>query len=223
MAQGRKGTGSARNSFRPVPCVIAIDQSYTRTGLAICVRGQVKKATSVKLTNIKSKTMKRAAVQDMLNKAISSCLKHFDPSQVCVLVERIRTFTGIQESIETTAKGSNPFTGFRPDVLKAHASLIACIVDTAYYRGIKTYSVTTKSWKSSVLGTSKLVFDAVPGVKNPQKFGSVRKAISLGFEDKMKIKSFRTGNTSLDDDMADAICMSLYLFQKPPYQVKIEE
>ena len=77
MAQGRKGTGSARNSFRPVPCVIAIDQSYTRTGLAICVRGQVKKATSVKLVNIKSKTMKRAAVQDMLNKAISSCLKHF--------------------------------------------------------------------------------------------------------------------------------------------------
>ena len=74
MAQGRKGTGSARNSFRPVPCVIAIDQSYTRTGLAICVRGQVKKATSVKLVNIKSKTMKRAAVQDMLNKAISSLI-----------------------------------------------------------------------------------------------------------------------------------------------------
>ena len=221
--QGHKGTGHARNSFRPVPCVIAVDQSYTRTGLAICVRGKVVKAASVKLTNIKSKTMKREEVKDMLNKAISACLKHFDPSQVVILVERIRTFTGSENTAQQYGKSTNPFSGFRPDVLKAHASLIACIVDTAYFRGIRTYSVTTKSWKASVLGSSKPIFDPVEGVKNPQKFGSVIKAISLGFEDKMKVVSYKNGNYSLDDDMADAICMSLYLFQKPPYQVKIEE
>lgn len=222
MAQGRKGTGKARNSFVPVPCVIAVDQSYTRTGLAICVKGTVKKVYSIEMKKIKAKTNKRLEMARILNKAIDSCLKHYNPSQIVVIVERIRTFTGSTQ-YDAALNQMNNFNGFRPDVIKAHASLISCIVDTAFVRGIKTFSVTTKSWKASVLGTSKLVFPAIPGVKNPQKFGSVKKAIDLGFEKELSIYSYKNNSVSYNDDMADAICMSLYPFDKPPYQLKLEE
>lgn len=222
MAQGIKGTGKARNSFHPVPCIIAIDQSYTRTGMAICVNGTVKKTYSIEMNKIKSKTNKRLEMSRVLNKMIDSCLKHYNPSQIAVIVERIRTFTGSTQ-YDAAFGNTNAFNGFRPDVIKAHASLISCIVDTAYIRGIKTFSVATKSWKSSVLGSSKLIFPPIHGVKNPQKFGSVRKAIDLGFEKNISIYSYKNNAISYNDDVADAICMSLYPFGKPPYQLKLEE
>ena len=34
-------------TFRSVPCIIGIDQSYKRTGISIAVNGKLKKITSV--------------------------------------------------------------------------------------------------------------------------------------------------------------------------------
>lgn len=224
MAQGRKGTGKARNSFIEVPCVIAVDQSYTRSGIAICVNGKVVKATSIPMHKYKSKSLKRTQMRNTLSRAINSALRHFNPDQVVILVERIRTFTGTGERVYHAPDISGNLQGLRPAVIKAHAALIATIVDTGFEYGIKTFSVTTKSWKSAVLGSSKPVFEPVEGVSNPQKFGSVQKAIDLGFFEQMKVVSAKKRNAyTLDDDMADAICMSLYPFSGQPYHLELED
>ena len=215
MAQStNKGSG---NSFIETPCVIALDQSYSRTGIAVCVKGKVRKAYSVDLhkkvtgkNNFGGKTLKRKAVEAKLDKVINMCLTKFKPNEITVLVERIRTMTASGE--------------MRPNVIKAHAALIATIVDKAFEYGIRTYSVDTRCWKHAVLGDSRPIFEPIEGVENPQKFGSVRKAISLGFKEQMSIYSAKKGGfSSYNDDMADAICMSLYLFKGRPYKVKLEE
>ena len=221
---------SKTNSFEEVPCIIALDQSYTRTGISICVNGIVKKCYSVDLKNIKYRTTKRMLVKKYLEKALDSCLKHYESSQIVVIVERIRTFTGTDS--------------LRPEIIKSLASLVSMIVDTAFVRGIKCYSVDTRCWKAKILGTSKPEFEPIFGVKDPQKFGSVRKAIALGFEENLRVYTGGKKGINLvpsvtmcegmpdkvpdniksyNDDMADAICMSLYPFSGGPYNLKLEQ
>lgn len=198
------------NRYKKVPCVIGIDQSYTRTGIAISVNGKCVKAISTNFKKNKqfNKSQKRLEVQRLLNKAIDSCEKHFKSDEIVVIVERIRTITNSQD--------------LRPNVIKAHSALVGIIVDTAYVRGIKVYSVDTRCWKHQILGTSRPTFEPIEGVSNPQKFGSVRKAIELGFGEQMKVHSARTQSFTYNDDMADAICISLYGFEKI-VKVKQEE
>nr|DAJ94262.1 MAG TPA: HOLLIDAY JUNCTION RESOLVASE [Caudoviricetes sp.] len=225
MPRGKKGTAKVqRNSFKEVPCIIALDQSYTRTGLSICVCGRVRRVSSIPTSKYKDKTQKRLEVIRTLNRAIDACLKHYPPEQIAIIVERVRTFTGSQAGYHEQDISGN-FKGLRPNVIKAHAALIACIVDTAYIRGIKTYSIETRSWKKAVLGSSKPIFDPIEGVDNPQKFGSVRKAIELGFEKELRVVKRGKGGTgiSYNDDMADAICMSLYPFTGYPYHLELEQ
>lgn len=218
-----------RNSFVEVPCVIAVDQSYTRTGLAICVNGKVRKAASIRLINVKYASVKRRMVAELLTKAIKTCLKHYVPEQIVVVVERIRTFTTPYNASKPVgvAGGADRDKLYspqlRPALIKSHAALIGRIVDTAFDFGIKVYSVDTRAWKARVLGSSKPQVIPTPGVKNPEKIASVRKALELGFEEQMRVvsgnqKAFR----SYDDDMADAICMSLYPFSGYPYLLQLE-
>lgn len=198
-----------RNTFEEVPCIIGIDQSYTRTGIAVATKGKVRKALSIDFKGVKTKTQKRLLLQSTLRKVIETCLKKYDSSEITVIAERIRTFT------ETDS--------LRVDVIKAHSALMAYIVDTAAEYGIKVYTVDTRAWKSRVLGTSKPVFEPLEGVENPQKFGSVRKAIKLGFGEQMKVKSCKTRSFKYNDDMADAICISLYGFTGYPYTLSLEQ
>ena len=200
-----------RNTFREVPCIIGLDQSYQDTGLAICIKGKVKKVKGITFKGLVGNTQKRWRVQANLRKAIESCLKHYKPEEIAVIVERVRTYTA----------GDS----LRIEVIKSASALVACIIDTAMEYGIKTYSVDTRAWKSRVLGDSRPVFEPVFGVSDPQKFGSVRKAISLGFIEKLKVISDKLGknNYRLDDNIADAICISLYPFSGYPYTLKLEK
>lgn len=189
-------------SYKKVPCVIGIDQSYTRTGIAICVNGKLKKITSIDFKYIKTKTGKRFKLQEVLKKAIESCLKKFKPEEINIICERIRTFTGTDE--------------IRPDVIKSHAQLIAYIVDTAFVYGIQTYSVDTRAWKSGVLGTCKPLIEAFEGVKDPKKIREVKYIISLGFEDQIVNYKNNQKKKYYDDDAADAACIALYGFVRVP-------
>ena len=204
----KKGRGR-RNTFEEVPCIIGIDQSYTRTGISIATKGKPRKACSIDFKGVKTKTQKRLLLQSTLRKVIETCLKKYDSSEITIIAEKIRTFT---ES-----------DSLRVNVIKAHSALMAYIVDTAAEYGIKVFSVDTRAWKSRVLGTSKPVFEPLEGVENPQKFGSVRKAIKLGFGEQMKVKSCKTRSFRYDDDMADAICISLYGFTGYPYTLSLEQ
>lgn len=211
MRKGVDRLNDGRNSFTPVPCIIALDQSYKRTGIAVCTKGKVRLVKSLDFKGMKSHTERRFHVQKVLSKIIQSCLKRYQPNEICILVERVRTFTGSDN--------------LRPPVIKAQAALIAYIVDTGYIYNIKTFSVDTRAWKSKVLGDSRPIFPPIEGVKNPQKFGSVRKAIELGFKQELSVyrgKVAEKNFSSYNDDLADAICMSLYTFCKPPHSLVLE-
>ncbi len=202
----KPGQGKARNTFVEVPCIIGIDQSYMRTGISICVNGEIKKLYSLDFKADKSKTVKRNKLKKVLSKAIQSCLKKFDSKEITIICERVRTFTAS--------------TDMRPEVIKAQSALIAAIVDAAFEFDIRVYSVDTRHWKTRVLGTSRPKFEPIEGVKNPQKFGSVRKMIDLGFYDNLYNEGSR--GFTLNDDMADAGCISLYGFSGKPYNLILE-
>ena len=199
-----------RNSYRPTRCVIGFDQSYTRTGISISVDGKLRKVTSEPFKKLTNKSQKRIKIAQDTANVIQSCLKKFEPQEITIIVERIRTYTAGQD--------------LRPEFIKAQGALIATIVDVAYQFGIKVWSVDTRCWKSRILGTSKPIFDPVPGVKDPQKFGSVRKVIDLGFKESLEVR--RGGKNavfSLNDDAADSACIALYGHSGDPYQLIIEQ
>ena len=135
-------------------------------------------------------------------------LKNKDKAkEIMIVVERIRTFTG--------PKGS-----LRPDYIKTTAALIASIVDTAYLHDINVYSVTTKSWKSHVLGTSTIPERHKKEIK-PEKMLAVEFIKAKGFDvydrdDKGNIKKSvrgkNKGQTKYNDDACDSGCISLYPF-----------
>lgn len=82
--------------------------------------------------------------------------------------------------------------------IKTQAALIAAIVDKVYPRDV--YSVDTRSWKSKVCGSSKGMHRADKGV-------SVRYIM------------MRYGIT-VNDDVADAICIALYGLNKAEFLKK---
>lgn len=206
---GTKSKPSKRGmaNYKYHPCVIGLDQSYSRCGISIAVEGKLKKVTSIKYNGLNTKTEKRVELQRVLRKAIQSCLKNFNSDQVIILCERLRLFS--------TNQGQSTI---RPGVIKPAAAMIAYIVDTAAEFGIEVWSVDTRAWKSEVLGDSRPVFEPIEGVKNPQKFGSVRKVIDLGFRDSLEIvRGNGKGKViSLDDDAADSACIALYGNCKKP-------
>lgn len=182
-------------------CIIGLDQSYKRTGISIAVNGKLKKVNCIEFQYVKTKAEKRFLLAKVLEKAIKSCLKKYQPNEIAVVCERIRTYTA----------GCD----LRPDYLKTTGALIAYIVDTAYKYGITTYSIDTRAWKSAVLGSSKPIFPPVEGVKDPQKFGSVAYIIKLGFEESIKGKSNRN-KYFMNDDAADGACIALSPFKARP-------
>lgn len=208
--RSKSGKEAARNTFVEVPCIIAFDQSYTRTGVSVAVNGKVKKVYSIDYKGLLGKTEKRWKIRDFTRKVITMCLSKYGSNEIVVIVERLRTFTQSDS--------------LRMEVIKSGAALIATIVDTAMEYNVRTFSVDTRAWKSRVLGDSRPIFEPIEGVSNPQKFGSVRKAIKLGFGEKMKVVSAKKKNAyTYNDDMADAICMSLYPFTGYPYLLLLEK
>lgn len=207
--QRKNSSKGKRNSFEEKKCVIGIDQSYTRTGIAITIDGKPKKLISIRFKGQYNKSAKRKEVRRVLCKVLELCCNKYGNENVVIICERIRTYTA--------------GTDLRPNVIKAHSALVAVIVDTGTDYNVRTFSVDTRAWKSKVLGTSKLIFEPIKGVKNPQKFGSVRKAIDLGFEKNLRIENHLGHLRSYDDDMADSLCISLYGFNGPPYNLLLEE
>lgn len=177
--------------------------------MAVCVKGKVRKTYSLDFKGFNSKPQRRSEIRRVLSKILDNCLKKYKPEEIIILVERTRTYT--QGNI------------FNDKVISAFYTIIGSIVDVGFERGIKTFSVDTRSWKSKVLGTSKPYVVPFTGVKDPQKILSVKKAISLGFEEELKVYKGRGEFKYYNDDLADAICISLYCFSKPPYYLTLEE
>ena len=96
---GKRGYKS-REPYKIKRCVIALDQSYARTGIAIAVDGKLKKIKSIDFKRVHNKTNKRNLLRETLRNAINSCLKKFDASEY----------------------GGAPLLGLNGLVVKAHGS-----------------------------------------------------------------------------------------------------
>lgn len=151
--------------------VIGIDESYTRTGIAVTENGKLLYADSIDFKKLKTKTEKRCAVR----KALNSLILNYKPK--IIICEKIRTFS----------------QGFiSKSYISATGALIATIVDIAFKHDVPVYSVDTRSWKSKVVGTSK-------------HKTSNKKLETIEF-----VKNEFDFDVEGNDDIADAICISLY-------------
>jgi len=166
--------------------VIGIDQSYTKTGIAVACDGKLMKVSSIKFKSSETKSDKRKKVASMLVSIIAK--NSWKAQEVIIICERIRTFSfGM-------SKGKSK--GFmNVNYIKTTGALIGIIVDIASSHNIKVYSVDTRSWKSKVLGSSK-------GPTEDKKLEAVNFIKKLGFK------------VDNDDDAADAGCIALYGFIK---------
>ena len=111
---------------------MGIDESFTRTGIAIVSEDGVIDFCNIDFKNCKDKTLKRAEVK----KKISEIVEHYNPD--VIVCERIRLFSQSFLSI---------------NYIKATASLVSTIVDAVYPNPV--YSVDTQVWKARVCGHKK--------------------------------------------------------------------
>lgn len=113
---------------------IALDTSYTRTGMAVSYKSEIENIRSIGFKGKRSWTEKRLAVADALRKWIIK----YKPD--VIIVERTRQFSAGFMSI---------------NAMKAQITMTAVVVDTAFGFNIPVYSVDTRSWKAQIVGTSK--------------------------------------------------------------------
>lgn len=151
-------TGKSLKQKEQPKCVLCIDQSYTRLGVAVVENtGIVKFASSIDLSKMKNRTQKRNAVRELIRMWILT----WRPK--ALIVERVRVFAGKYISADT---------------MGALAAMTAIIVDAAYVHSYDTnpipvFSVDTRSWKLGVLGDSRASKDdAVHWLKKKHKIAA---------------------------------------------------
>lgn len=198
---GKRGY-KPREPYSIKKCVIALDQSYTRTGIAIAVDGELKVIKSIDFKRVQTKTNKRNLLRKTLKKAIESCLTKYKKEEINIIFERIRTFTNSDV--------------LNVEYLKQTGALCSVIIDTASEYGIDCWSADTRAWKSSILGTSKPSTEPYRGVKDPKKILDVKFIVELGYGEMISIYRGYDMKTfaKYDDDAADAACIALYGFKE---------
>jgi len=204
--------------------VIGIDQSYQDTGITITVNGIVIKVFSIKYDGCKNNTEKRIYLKNKLDLILLKVIakygielpnKSFDTQNIICIIERIRL-------------KSQGFINI--DYIRGMGALNSVIIDTMYSCKIKTYSVDTRAWKSSIVGTSKPKKNKYK--IDPEKFPTIIWCIKHGYMD--HIIDYNVGRKKngvinkngksymYDDNKADSICISLYGFL-PVKKQKLQE
>lgn len=194
---------------------IGVDQSYKRTGMSITVDGKLKVVRSVDLSDYTSKTEKRKAVSELVRKAVELCRSKGVEDITCIF-ERVRL-------------RSQGFLSM--DYIQSMSGMNTTIIDTCYELGVKVFSVDTRCWKASVVGTSKPA-DNKFGVP-PEKWPTTRWLISMGREKDIlrEIEGRRSKGTftrdgvkyEYDNDAADSAAISMFLFVGDRKKLKEEQ
>lgn len=187
--------------------VIGIDQSYTRTGISIAGDGKLLKVSYIPFEPSECHSEKRKKVKGKLFHIIR--LNQHKASQMVVIVERIRQFSGGNLSM---------------DYIKSTGALIGCIVDTASEFGVPVYSADTRSWKSQVVGTSVPKANSYnvdpkkwPTIEYLLKRSDVNEAdllVKVGKRTKRFAKVIKGDKYCYNDDAADSAGIALYGFCK---------
>lgn len=215
---------SARNmcngsSVQPGRISIGIDQSYKRTGFSVVEDGKLVEVGSVDLSKLSCKAEKRDAVRRRLDYLLEVAIneKAMKPSKVVVIIEQIRQFS----------------QGFiNMSYIKGIGALNATIADLAHSYGVRTYSIDTRCWKATVIGTSKPKENSF-GVP-PEKWPTLEWLIKQGFEEsvKLEVEGRRTKGTFLskdghryeyDNDAADSAAIAMFPWVGDKSKLKLED
>lgn len=187
--------------------VIGIDQSYQNTGISIAADGKLLKVTNKEFKGTLANSEKRKQLAKVLINILNKVPQR--ATECIIICERIRTFSG----------------GFiSTDYIKAMGALIATIVDTAHDYGVEVYSVDTRCWKSTIVGTSKGIKVKVPDKKKGgYKYVEDKKLPAIKFINGLGFHPVK-GNGEPDDDACDSACMALYGFSpKEAQKLKLEK
>lgn len=182
---------------------IGIDQSYSNTGISLSADGKLLKIKHIELAKYNSHSERRGA----LGKTLDGLLKAiwYRAENIICVFERIRLY-------------SQNFLNI--DYIKQIGALNAVIIDIMHKWNVPVYSVDTRCWKSSVIGTSKGAANSY-GVPE-EKWPAVQWCIKQGFEDsilrsvegrKQKGTFMRDGNRYMyDNDASDSAGISMFWF-----------
>ena len=201
--------------------VIGIDESYTRTGIAVLKHMREPLIMeSIDFKGCKNNTAKRRELKRVLSSILESLLKDYKPEEIKCIIERIRTFSGGHMSTQ---------------YLITTGSLVAIIIDTFSAYGIPVYSVATNSWKTQIVGSNSPKENKY-GI-NPNKYPTIEKLRMLGLL-KYFVEPYKGRGTKgvvnvringvktrckINDDIADAYCIACYGFIHPGMQKLKEE
>lgn len=207
------------SSMQPGRISIGIDQSYKRTGFSVVEDGKLVEVGSVDLSKLSCKAEKRDAVRRRLDYLLEVAIneKAMKPSKVVVIIEQIRQFS----------------QGFiNMSYIKGVGALNATIADLAHSYGVRTYSIDTRCWKATVIGTSK------PKENNfgvpPEKWPTLEWLIKQGFEEsvRLEVEGRRTKGTFLskdgrryeyDNDAADSAAIAMFPWVGDKSKLKLED
>ena len=191
-----------------IKAVIGIDQSYKRTGISICINGNISYINSISPDPSSVPSEKRLYIVNNIYQLIYDVIKreHLDPQNTIVVFEKIRQFSkgfiSINYIVETGA-------------------LISCIADLFRSKGYECYCVDTRAWKSNVIGTSKPE-DNKYGIQ-PSKWPTIKyvknqlkdNTVILIEENKKKKGTIKIKGKyySINDDACDAACIAQFYFK----------
>lgn len=181
--------------------IIGIDQSYKNTGITIIADGKIKIVRSIQLSKLKSNSDKRRVLKQhlftLLSQISSKC------SNIVCIIERIRL-------------RSQGFINI--NYIKSIGALNAMIVDVMSEFDVKVYSVDTRCWKATVIGTSKPESNSF-GVPE-EKWPTVKWVCDQGFKSSilLTISTRKTKGTftrkgkkyMFDNDAADSCGIAMF-------------
>ena len=181
--------------------IIGIDQSYKRTGVTVIVDSKIKVIRSKDLLKYKSKSNCRRALRNFLDGLLRS------------IIGKAKNITCIIERIRLRSQGF-----ININYIKSIGALNATIVDLMSEYNIPVYSVDTRCWKATVIGTSKPESNNF-GVPE-EKWPTVRWVCDQGFKSSilLTISTRKTKGTftrkgkkyMFDNDAADSCGIAMF-------------
>lgn len=202
--------------------IVGVDESYKNTGISVTYGNPFSGyntifCDSIGINKYKDKNDYRVNILDYLTRLLQNYNEEMCNESICnlVAVERIRQF-------------SKGFISM--DYIKSMGALIAYIVEAANQHSVQTYSVDTRCWKSTVVGSSQKLINSYNVA--PEKFQTVEYVVKHGMKEfifeeiseKAGIKELKKKNPRnvfksatgkyihVDDDRADSICISRFPF-----------
>ena len=185
--------------------VIAFDQSYTRTGIAIGLNGKIIRASSITFNTKHDNIQKRQFLRNTIEEIMRDTIQYINENNLKDV-----------HKITVTERNHHRF---KLPIVRC-AELTSLIVDCMDRYNIQVYSMSPTSWQSDIVNAPKDEHKKYADEIKPKKMPTIKfveENLGIGCQEITKdgkIKLDKKGRIVYNDDMADAVCMCLYAFKK---------